>query len=38
MTMRQAAIRAAVAHGFPTADIAQVLADIERGYLGADAR
>jgi hypothetical protein len=33
-----AAIRAAVEHGFPTADIEQVLADIERGYLGADAR
>jgi hypothetical protein len=33
-----AAIRAAVEHEFPTADIARVLADIERGYLGADAR
>ncbi len=32
------AIRAAVEHEFPTADMAQILADIERGYLGADAR
>jgi hypothetical protein len=33
-----AAIRAATAHEFPTADMAQVLADIERGYLAADPR
>ncbi len=29
-----AAIRAASAHRFPTGDIAQMLAEIERGYLG----
>jgi hypothetical protein len=28
------AVRAAVAHEFPTGDIDEVLADIERGYLG----
>lgn len=28
-----AAIRAAVRHDFPTADISQMLAEIERGYL-----
>lgn len=27
-------IRAATRHSFPTADIDQLLADIERGYLG----
>lgn len=29
-------IRAAARHGFPTADIDQMLAEIERGYLGRD--
>lgn len=29
-----AAIRAAVRHSFPSADIATMLAEIERGYLG----
>jgi hypothetical protein len=29
-----AAIRAAAAHAFPTADIDEMLADIERGYAG----
>ncbi len=29
-----AAVRAAAAHEFPTGDIDDVLADIERGYLG----
>ena len=29
-----AAVRAASEHAFPTADIDQVLAEIERGYLG----
>lgn len=33
-----ATIRAATAHEFPTADMPQILADIERGYLGADSR
>jgi hypothetical protein len=28
------AVRAAVAHSFPTGDVAQILAEIERGYLG----
>jgi hypothetical protein len=28
------AVRAAARHAFPTGDIAQVLAEIERGYLG----
>jgi hypothetical protein len=28
------AIRAAASHAFPTADIDQMLAEIERGYLG----
>lgn len=28
-----AAIRAAVAHSYPTADIAHMLSEIERGYL-----
>ena len=28
-------VRAAVDHAFPTADIDQMLAEIERGYLGA---
>ena len=28
------AVRAAVTHGFPTADIDQMLREIERGYLG----
>jgi hypothetical protein len=27
-----AAIRSAARHGFPTADVDQILADIERGY------
>jgi predicted transcriptional regulator len=27
------ALRAATAHSFPTADIEEMLADIERGYL-----
>ena len=29
-----AAIRNAASHGFPTADIDEMLADIERGYAG----
>lgn len=29
-----AAVRAAVCHEFPTGDIRQILAEIERGYLG----
>lgn len=29
-----ATVRAAVSHAFPTADIDQMLAEIERGYLG----
>jgi hypothetical protein len=33
-----AAIRTAVAHEFPTADMTQILAEIERGYLGVDER
>jgi predicted 2-oxoglutarate/Fe(II)-dependent dioxygenase YbiX len=33
-----ASIRAATAHEFPTADVPQMLADIERGYLGTDSR
>ena len=33
-----AAIRAAVAHQYPTGDIAQILAEIERGYLGVEDR
>jgi hypothetical protein len=32
-----AAVRAAVRLSYPTGDIAEVLADIERGYLEADA-
>lgn len=31
-----AAIRAAAQHNFPTADIDQMLEEIERGYLGGD--
>ncbi|MBC7791598.1 MAG: CopG family transcriptional regulator [Anaerolineae bacterium] len=30
------AVRAAAQHGFPVADIEQMLADIERGYLAQD--
>jgi hypothetical protein len=33
-----AAVRAAAAHAFPTAEIDQVLAEIERGYLGGSGR
>jgi len=33
-----AAIRAAIAHEIPTADMPQILADIERGYLGGNTR
>ncbi len=33
-----AAVRAAAGHDYPTADIAQLLAEIERGYLGGDGR
>lgn len=33
-----AAIRTAVAHEYPTADMTQILAEIERGYLGVDGR
>lgn len=33
-----AAIRAAAQYEFPTADMAQVLAEIERGNLGAEGR
>lgn len=29
-----AVVRAAVGHAFPTADLGQMLAEIERGYLG----
>lgn len=29
------AVRSAASHGFPTADIDQMLREIERGYLGA---
>ena len=29
-------IRAAARHSFPTSDIEQMLAEIERGYVGAD--
>lgn len=32
------AIRAAARHSFPTADIDQMLAEIESGYLGTDRR
>lgn len=31
-------VRAATAHGFPTADIEQMLAEIERGYAGREGR
>jgi metal-responsive CopG/Arc/MetJ family transcriptional regulator len=31
---KMAAVRAAVRHSFPTADVDQMLAEIERGYLG----
>jgi hypothetical protein len=31
---KRAAIRSAARHRFPTADIDQMLAEIERGYLG----
>lgn len=31
------ALRAALKHGFPTADIDQMLAEIERGYAGDEA-
>lgn len=34
---RLQAIRAAARHGFPTADIDQMLAEIERGYPGDEA-
>jgi Asp-tRNA(Asn)/Glu-tRNA(Gln) amidotransferase A subunit family amidase len=30
--VKLAAIRRAARHGFPTADVAEMLADIERGY------
>jgi predicted transcriptional regulator len=33
-----ASVRAASSHEFPTAEIDRMLAEIERGYLGADAR
>ena len=33
-----AVVRAASRHAFPTADVDQMLAEIERGYLGGDAR
>ena len=32
------AIRAASRHAFPTADMDQMLAEIERGYVGGDTR
>ena len=32
------AVRAAARHGFPTADVDQMLTEIERGYLGGDER
>ena len=35
---RLASIRAAARHAFPTGDIDQVLAEIERGYLGQEDR
>jgi hypothetical protein len=31
-----AVVRAAVGHGFPTGDLDQMLAEIERGYVGPD--
>ena len=33
-----AVIRTAVAHEYPTADMTQILAEIERGYLDVDGR
>jgi hypothetical protein len=30
------AVRAAARHAYPTADVPQMLAEIERGYLGGD--
>jgi hypothetical protein len=30
------AVREAARHAYPTADVAQMLAEIERGYLGGD--
>ncbi|HEY3176133.1 MAG TPA: antitoxin [Candidatus Polarisedimenticolia bacterium] len=33
-----AAIRTAAAHEFPSGDMTQILAEIERGYLDADGR
>lgn len=33
-----AAVREAAGHDYPTGDIAQMLAEIERGYLGSDGR
>lgn len=35
---KMAAIRAAITHEFPTADMSQILADTERGHLGGDSR
>jgi negative regulator of replication initiation len=37
-TKKLAAVRAAVLHNFPTADIDQMLAEIESGYLGRTSR
>jgi hypothetical protein len=31
-------VRAAARHGFPTADVEQMLAEVEQGYLGRSAR
>lgn len=35
---KMAAVRAAVRHSFPTAEVDQMLAEIERGYLGRSGR